>query len=295
MKIINHAFEVLSDPERRAAHNAWIAEQEAAARAESAVNHCEAKQVLVDSYTGPLYNQYQSPRPPPPADRIATAREAYRAERMNRASPRDTAPTQTRDDQPAPHAPATAPVTTAPFAPSVSGTSNAGLDGAGGQNAARAADNTTNAPKPEGLLSALIALLKYSGMLSGLILYGQLSSLNESIRPEFSSAWGDMKLQLWLVWVIGVIAYFAAGRLLERRLLDATRWKAAGLIWAGAIAAPLAGLLIAPIGLPHDLAIIMPAIYVPKAIRGLLFAVVCTLYLRLSRRVKHTYADSGAP
>jgi curved DNA-binding protein CbpA len=37
MKIINRAFEVLSDPQRRAEHDAWIAEQETATRAESVV------------------------------------------------------------------------------------------------------------------------------------------------------------------------------------------------------------------------------------------------------------------
>lgn len=151
MKIINDAFAVLSDPGRRAGHDAWIAEQEAVARAESVVgtatqakaeveadgklaparaddapannaasyttaadifrasrmNRDAAAQEAGGGYAGPLYNEYQPPRPPASAERIAAAREAYRAERaerMLRAAMQQTATAQSRDNYGAPAA-----------------------------------------------------------------------------------------------------------------------------------------------------------------------------------------------
>lgn len=149
MKLINRAFEVLSDPRRRAAHDAWIAEQEAIALAESAVDtrmrgktatsefkpaqpnqtnnaamsdaesNTAAAQILRASrvhreaaaqgsdggYTGPLYNEYQPSRPRATADRIAAAREAYRAERRRRATSQEIATSQIHSDPREPHAP----------------------------------------------------------------------------------------------------------------------------------------------------------------------------------------------
>lgn len=133
MKAINQAFEVLSDPQRRAAHDAWIAEQEAAFRAESAAAVGEHEQVSAnadspfprldqasigtslvnntasyeamaaafrlsrmnpggagDGYAGPLYREYTPLYGTAHTDRIAAAREAYRAERNRVEAARET-------------------------------------------------------------------------------------------------------------------------------------------------------------------------------------------------------------
>lgn len=279
MKIINQAYEVLSDPDRRREHDAWIAREEAAASAANA--HDEAPRHEPPAPERPTPAQ----RPTAPAGttpNYAAAAEAFRASRMHggAASPGiDTTMGAARADS--------RPVDDR--TESVPPGAGIGRNDKGARPAATPPSVASTAPEPGRLLYALILLLKFGGVLTGLVLYGKLSSLNASVRPEFMDAWGIMKLHLWLVWGIAVVAYFTAGELLASRRVRSTRWTAAGLIWAGAILAPLVGLLIAPIGLPHELAVKMPAYYVPKAIRGILFAMACTLYLGLSRRVKRTY------
>ena len=147
--------------------------------------------------------------------------------------------------------------------------------------------------EPKGWLRFLIVTLFCLPVLSGLSLYGEIHHIEESIHESYVSEWKTLKNHFWFIWSIVAATQWSAGWLLNNHSLRATRWLAASLIWLGAILAPVVGAIAIPPAVSAEIANPTSWGYLFMGIRGTIFALVCSLYLAFSKRVKATYTAAA--
>lgn len=148
-------------------------------------------------------------------------------------------------------------------------------------------------PEPKGWLRFLIMCLFVLPVLSGLILFGWIHQTEEAIHVDYVAKWQPIKDVLWMVWVVGAVTKWAAAWLLSNRCFKSTRWMAAALIWSGAVLAPLLGVIEASSAPFSPIASALTGDYIFMGVRGVAFAILCSLYLIFSKRVKNTYSAAS--